>query len=450
MTQATRHTASRDREPRPRHPLLSDRGIRALQPARTAHDIRDGGTPGLILRVLPSGQKQFSVRYRIQGKQRRLLLGEYPAVSLAEARKRARRVQSAVDDGRDPAGERQALKVRPSDTVAALGQEYVAKHARKFKRSADEDERILEVYILPQWRDRSVRGLTRREVRALVERVAERAPVMANRVLALVRKMLNFAVSRDWIDANPAARMERPGAEHSRDRVLSDDELRALWGVLSRFPARHEKQAPGRPRATRTSDDQPLCPISPALAAVQQVRLLTAQRGGEVVGMRWGDVDLAQGWWTIPADRSKNGQPHRVPLTAEVVALIRSQHGDAGEASAPDACVFAGLAGASVESRAPKASAALSRVLGFAFRGHDLRRTAATRMAAAGVPREHIGHVLNHVQGSRVTRIYDRYLYDREKRMALETWARTLTGILENRTAAASIVPFAASGRPSA
>jgi integrase len=178
---------------------------------------------------------------------------------------------------------------------------------------------------------------------------------------------------------------------------------------------------------------------------VQKVRLLTAQRGGEVVGMRWGDVDLVQGWWTIPAERSKNGRPHRVPLTAEVVTLIQSQQSDdAGAALAPDAFVFAGSAGATVESRAPKASAALSRVLGFEFRGHDLRRTAATRMAAAGVPREHIGHVLNHVQGSRVTRIYDRYLYDREKRIALETWARTLTGILEQTPESSKVLPFSA------
>jgi site-specific recombinase XerD len=186
-----------------------------------------------------------------------------------------RKAQSAIDDGRDPAGERQAAKAAPADRVSALAAEYLVKHARKFKRSAAEDERILNADVLPHWRDRSVRELTRRDVRTLVERIAERAPVMANRVLALIRRMLNFAVSREWIDANPAALMERPGAERSRDRVLTDDEIRVLWGVLSRFPARHEKQAPGRRRATRTVEGEPICPLKPALAAVQKIRLLT-------------------------------------------------------------------------------------------------------------------------------------------------------------------------------
>lgn len=380
--------------------------------------------------VLPSGRKQFSVRYRFRGKQRRFLLGEFPAITLAVARKRARKAQSEVDDGRDPAGERRAAKAAPADSVSALVQDYL-KHAKRFKRSADEDERILRVYVLPRWRDRSVRELSRRDVRALVEPIAERAPVMANRVLALIRRMLNFGLARDWVDANPAARMERPGVERSRDRVLTDDEIRALWGLLSRQPARHEKAAPNRRRAKQTETGAPICPLRPPLAAVQKIRLLTAQRGGEVLGMRWSEVDLNGGWWTIPADRSKNGEPHRVPLSAEAMAIVRAQVTDPAQDPPKDALVFAGIAGASLASRARKAGAILSRALGFEFRGHDLRRTAATRMAEAGVPREHIAHVLNHVEGARVTRIYDRYAYDREKQRAVETWARALKSILD-------------------
>ena len=150
--------------------------------------------------------------------------------------------------------------------------------------------------------------------------------------------------------------------------------------------------------------------MSPTLAAVQKVRLLLAQRGGEVVAMRWQDVDVEAGWWTIPAEQSKNGEPHRVPLTAEAIEIISAQPKEDGATH-----VFTGRGGGLVEDRVRKAGAALSRVLGFEFRSHDLRRTAATRMAAAGVPREHIAHVLNHVQGGpRATRVYDRYHYDTE------------------------------------
>jgi integrase len=280
-------------------------------------------------------------------------------------------------------------------------------------------------------------------VRALVEPIADRgAPVMANRVLAVVRRMLNFGVRRDWIEANPASLIDRPGRENSRDRVLSDDELRGLWTLLERFPAQHEKQAPGRKRATHDADGKLFCPISPALAAVQKVRLLTAQRGGEVVAMRWRDLNLrTPAWWTVPGELAKNGQPHRVPLTADVVKIIKAQCPE-GEPEL-DGHVFAHF-GESVRDRAKKAGAALSRVLGVEFRGHDLRRTAATRMAEAGVPRQHVSAVLNHVEaGPTATRVYDRYSYDAEKRSALETWGRELSRILANKPKSrATVVPI--------
>jgi len=122
----------------------------------------------------------------------------YPAVSLQEARKRGRNAQASIDEGHDPAGERHEAKARRTDTIEALAADYLKKHARKHKRSAREHERILDVDVLPHWRQISVRDLTRRDVRALIDRVADRAPIMANRALALVRKMLNFAVDQDW------------------------------------------------------------------------------------------------------------------------------------------------------------------------------------------------------------------------------------------------------------
>jgi integrase len=247
---------------------------------------------------------------------------------------------------------------------------------------------------------------------------------------------------RDWIEANPASLISKPGREHSRDRVLSDDELRALWVLLDRFPATHQKQAPGRKLAKYDGHGNPFCPITPALAAVQKVRLLTAQRGGEVVAMRWQDLDLrTPSWWSIPGELTKNGRPHRVPLTADVVKIIKAQCVDGKPR--PDSYVFAHF-GESVKDRAKKAGAALSRVLRFEFRGRDLRRTAATRMAAAGVPRHHISAVLNHVEGGpAATRVYDRYSYDAEKRAALETWARDLSRILAGKPKArATVVPM--------
>jgi integrase len=150
-----------------------------------------------------------------------------------------------------------------------------------------------------------------------------------------------------------------------------------------------------------------------------------------------------RGLGTIPAEHTKNGQPHRVPLTPDALELIRALEPDEDDDTGH---VFAGVGGASVLHRAKKAPSAVARVLDIDFRGHDLRRTAATFMAAAGIPREHIGHVLNHVEGgARATRVYDRYAYDREKRIALETWARALKALLEQKAGTASVVPFTAS-----
>ena len=158
--------------------------------------------------------------------------------------------------------------------------------------------------------------------------------------------------------------------------------------------------------------------------------------------MRWQDLDLrTPAWWTIPGELAKNGQPHRVPLTADVLKIIKARSPD-GEPE-PDSHVFAHL-GESVKDRAKKAGASLSRVLGFEFRGHDLRRTAATRMTEARVPRQHISAVLNHVEsGPTATRVYDRYSYDAEKRAALETWAKELARILADKPKArAAVVPI--------
>lgn len=423
------------------HETLTDRSIRQQAPGATPIDLRDAGARGLILTVFPNGRRQFSVRYVYAGRHRRLVLGEYGrgGMTLAKARDAAGHMRTRILAGEDPAAERAAAKLKADDTVAKLAEEYMTKHARKFKRSADEDQRILDRDILPFWKDKSVKELTRRDVRQLVERVADRAPVMANNVLALVSKMLNFGVDRDWLDANPAGRMKKPTPTPERDRVLTHEEIRRLWKCLSNFPTTEQKPAPGRKRASSTKDN-PICPVSRWLAAAMKMRLLTAQRGGEVFRMRWADIDLETRWWTIPKEHSKNGEPHRVPLTADAVALICSLQAE----EARGLYVFSKDGSAAPVDRARKAGTELAQVLGFEFRGHDLRRTAATNMAEAGISRSTISHVLNHVDaGPRATRVYDRYSYDAEKQMAMETWERRLRAILANEPRGGALVPFA-------
>jgi len=137
---------------------------------------------------------------------------------------------------------------------------------------------------------------------ALLDDVADRAPIMANRILALVRKMFNFAIEHDWLDTNPCQMVKRVTPERQRDRVLSEDEVRAVWKALN--------------------DERPM------VAALFRLRLLTAQRGGELHGARWAEIDLKAGWWTIPATRAKNGLAHRVPLSPQAVRVLKTLRGN--------------------------------------------------------------------------------------------------------------------------
>lgn len=298
------------------------------------------------------------------------------------------------------------------DTVGALYELY--KKATERKRSWPEQRRIFENEVLPAWRNRRVQDMTRRDIRALVDRKAETAPIMANRILARVSRLFSFAVERDWIEANPALRIVKPGDEKSRDRVLSRDELRELW------PALHETEA-------KDANGKKLPRLSQTLNDAFVVMLLTAQRCGEVCKMQWREVDLATAWWTIPGDVAKNHDPHRVPLTAPVLEVLQRRR-----FGADDRYVFSNQEHTCIAARAKKAASTLSKGLSFEFRAHDLRRTAASFMGEAGVDRFHIAHVLNHrsVTHSTVTAIYDRYRYDKERRAALEKWADVLNGLV--------------------
>jgi integrase len=394
---------------------LTARTLETLRTPDRRLELADDDTPGLSLRLTPNGARTWSVRYRVEGgragRMRRLTLGSLAVLSLAEARKKAREALNGVAfKGTDPAEEKQ--RDRQGDTVGDLAKDYLKRYAKLRKRSWQADERYLEAEILPAWRHRKVKDLGRRDVRELVEAIAERgSPISANRCLALIRKMLNFAIERDWIEANVAARIKKPGAERTRDRVLTDEEIRLVW--------------------------QACVGERPALCALMRLRLLTAARGGELAQLRWTDIDGE--WLTLPATVTKNKLAHRIPLTPAAKAILQTLPqiegcdyvfpGRAGNRPLTDVKQGGRRVAERVLTKLREDDAAVET---FDFRGHDLRRTAATRMAAAGVSQADIAKVLNHAEGGpRATQVYVRYRHDREKQIALQTWDRVLTAILE-------------------
>lgn len=392
--------------------LLTDRRIAALKPTRTRTEYLDEKVPGLALRVTPNGVKSWTVRYRHRGWLRRLTLGDVAVVSLADARARARDALRDASKGKDPAAEKKAG--RKAETIGELADLYLSKWAKPRKRSWKADDNLLRRRILPPWRNRAIVDITRHDVRMLVEGIAEAgAPIVANRVAALCSKLFAFALDRDLITASPAVRIPRPAREHARDRVLTDDEIRSLW---SSFDA-----------------------LEPPMAAFYKLRLVTVQRGGEVAAMRWSDMDLTAAWWTIPATHAKNNLAHRVPLNAAALKILKALKKVADE----DAVYVLGAhhraKGAGARGKRQQSEAAKTFTVAN-FRGHDLRRTAASLMASGGINRLTISKILNHVERT-VTAVYDRHSYDAEKVAALTWWNAKLAAILERRQS--SVRPFA-------
>jgi integrase len=367
---------------------LSVRFVASLRaPAVGRIEVFDAVVPGLSVRITDRGVKSWSCRYRHHGRTRRVTLGRVSAVGLSEARDRARDLLHEARDGADPATMKRERRAAP--TVAAVAADYLERYAKVRKKSWRQDRRHLRCQVLPTWKHRAMRETTKRDVRVLLDGIVARgAPVLANRVHSLVSKLCAFAVSADLMDRNIVRDVPRPAREHARTRVLDDAELRTFW------------------RVTETLDL--------GLRALWRIRLLTAKRPGEVLNMRWADVDLETAWWTNPGTAEKNSVAHRVSLSTPVVQML----GDLP--ASRDGFTFAGL-----RTRGRHAVA-----FPFPdFQPKDLRRTAATGLSRAGVPDSTIDAVLNHKKQG-IIRVYNLNTYDAEKRAALDAWALLLAQIV--------------------
>ena len=383
-------------------------------PASGRVDYWDEDLPGFGLRISDRGSRTWLVMYRVKGdgRQRRLKLGTNPPMTLADARDAARDALRAAQKGGDPAAERDTS--RSGDSVKALAELYIEKHAKPNKRTWANDERMLKKDIIRAWGTRKARSIRRRDVIELLDAVAKRGPIMANRTYEVTRRMFRFAVERDIVDASPCIGVTKPGTEKSRQRVLTVDETKAVWEAIA-------KQLPLH-------------------AAVFHLRFLTAQRGAEVRSMRWSDIDPSidkagtLAWWTIPPEAAKNGKAHRVPLTADAIQVLR----DVREIHSNSLWVFPGKEGKSMGDQWWMAER-IRIASGVDFNPHDLRRTAASMMTGMGIPRFTVAQILNHTEAG-ATKIYDRHSYDLEKQRALEAWSYRLMDIVSGKEPVSNVV----------
>lgn len=369
---------------------------------KVREDYYDTKIAGLGLRVSRTGKKVWFVKYRMKGdpKNRRLTLEPYPQMSLADAREAAYETILRATRGEDPAGEKREIK--GSATVKALAAAYIERHAKVHKRSWRKDEQVLAKDVLPAWSARKACDIKKKDVIALVEaKLRAGSPIQANRLLALVRVMYNWGISADLVESNPCLMVRPPSPENKRERVLSEAELKALWAAIEGYGG--------------------------VITPMFKMRLLTAQRGGEVATMRWENVDLDAGWWTIPVERAKNKSSHRVPLSAPAIAILRELRNRRDDKDG--GWVFRGRRIGQPFKHFGEPTRVLRAKSGVDFNPHDLRRTAASLMAGIKVPRIVISKILNHAEGG-ITGIYDRHSYDAEKREALDAWAKHLLKIV--------------------
>jgi integrase len=367
------------------------------------------GDRGFGVRVTPNGIKTFIFKYRFDGKVRWMTLGTYENMTLADAHEAHADAWKVLRQGIDPGAK--AIEEREAEcqapTVAALADEYLEKWAKPRKRSWREDERILKKDILPEWGWRKAQVITRRDVIRLLDGIVDRgAGIMANRTLAVIRKMFNFALSRDIVPTSPCLAVRSPAPEQQRDRVLTTDEICAFWNALEGA----KMMAEGTKLALK-------------------LQLVTAQRKAEIVSLAWDEIDFTDKWWTIPPEKAKNKMTHRVPLSPLALQLLQAAKNINGDSPwiFPSPQTDRHITPEAIDHalRRPGLEA-----LGFTFVPHDLRRTAASHMTGMGISRLVVSKILNHVERG-VTAIYDRHSYDLEKRQALESWARKLQAIVE-------------------
>lgn len=268
--------------------------------------------------------------------------------------------------------------------------------------------------VLPVWGDRPLADIQRSDVRKLLEGKAA-APIAANRLLALIRRFFSWAVSQDLLDESPAKGVERPHPENQRERVLNDDELKAVWNAAGGM-------------------GHPFGPIT-------QLLLLTAQRRDEIVSMRWSEIDFDAKEFVIPGARTKNGNENRVPLCDMAMDIVQAQPKiDGSDYVFPSSRqpVFKPASGL---ARAKRDLDTASGVSGWRY--HDLRRTAASGMASKQVPPHVVEKILNHQGGTLggVAGIYNRFGYEPEKRHALDVWAAHVSSVVTGKKAD-NVVPL--------
>jgi integrase len=339
----------------------------------------------------------------------RRALGEVGAITLKQARQKARGWLELIGRGIDPrveeARQRADAQRRQLNSFAAVAGEFLERHASGLKKSA-EAKRIIETEFVRRWGPRPIIDIMPEEVAAAIRAIVKRgAPYQAHNAFGYLRRLFNWAIGTHQfgIHTSPVERLSPKdliGKREARERTLTDEELRGVWSAAGTMSYPYE--------------------------GIFRMLILTGQREREVADMRWSEVDFEKKLWTIPAERMKGGRAHEVPLAPEALALLRRlPRFSAGE------FVFTTTVGAKPVNGFSKAKVRMDKFSGVRdWVIHDLRRTMRTRLS--GLPVQDLVRelVIAHAKPG-LHKVYDQHAYQHEKRGCLELWEAQLLPIVE-------------------
>ena len=381
---------------------------------KTAAEFRIEVARGLVLYALPSGTATWYIHYDIgigkRRKRRKFKIGRLDEVSLAQATREADRLRHDIRQGADPLA--QVSEEREALTFAELATQRIERGEPLRPATQRDYGHVLKKDIFPVIGDKSAKSITRDDIIAVLDRISARgANRRADTARAVVSSIFGYALDRGLVPANPASGLRNRHDYQPRDVVADEDDMRRLWSAMDRGEAA----------------------MSPAVATIVKLALMTGLRRTEISAARKAELDLnsASPVLTIPRGRAKNRNAHRVPLSPQAASLFRQAVVAAGESE----FVFPGeYCPTHIASRS--VSKAMERTrdkLGIAdITMHDLRRTAGTFMSRLGVPKDVRERILNHGgsrKGSITDGVYNHYEYEAEKRAALELWADAVDGI---------------------
>lgn len=393
---------------------LSAARVKTIKPGAAPQKLADGG--GLTLHVAPTGAKAWQYRFRLEGREQTLTIGQFPSVALEEARRAHRAARWLVERGTHPGHfakaeiARQEADARRAElnTFRAVSEQWLAASAAGVRPSTQANRAgMLANHVWPVLGALPLDGITRKAIVGLIDQIAQSAPVSAARCLMLVRQVFDFAVAHELVDASPVPGMAAVGKAVPAVGKRTVEPRKALpMGEVGRFLA-----------AIDDAQDSDVL-----TKAALRLLALTWCRTQEVTGARWGEFDLDAAWWVVPAARMKAGAAHTVYLSAQAVALLRELRLEShGEYLFPNRRHPDQPMGRTTltEWRKRHGFAGLMEI-------HGLRATASTWANDAGHRPDAIEAALAHKEADRVRAAYNRTTYESQRRELAQAWADEL------------------------